>query len=75
MLVYGVANDLVNEYMRMSESTCAEAMHTFCWVVIDVFGKIYLRNFATSDPGLLCITRAAIHYKHMDFGTREGEFT
>jgi hypothetical protein len=68
MLTYGVANDLVNEYMCMSESTCAEAMHTFCWVVIDVFGEVYLRNFATSDPSLLCITTTAIHYDLQAYG-------
>jgi hypothetical protein len=30
MLAYGVAGDLVDEYMRMSESTCIEAMYNFC---------------------------------------------
>jgi hypothetical protein len=29
MLAYGVASDLVDEYMRMSESTCIEAMYNF----------------------------------------------
>jgi hypothetical protein len=30
MLAYGVAGDLVDEYIRMSESTCIEAMYIFC---------------------------------------------
>jgi hypothetical protein len=29
-LAYRVAGDLVDEYMRMSESTCIEAMYNFC---------------------------------------------
>jgi hypothetical protein len=29
MLAYGVAGDLVDEYMRMSESTCIESMYNF----------------------------------------------
>jgi hypothetical protein len=30
MLAYGVARDLVDEYMRMSKSTCTESMYNFC---------------------------------------------
>jgi hypothetical protein len=30
MLAYGVARDLVNEYMRMSYTTCLESTYTFC---------------------------------------------
>jgi hypothetical protein len=30
MLAYGVVDDLVDEYMRMSESTCIEAIYIFC---------------------------------------------
>jgi hypothetical protein len=30
MLAYGVASDLVDEYMRMSKSTGIEAMYNFC---------------------------------------------
>ena len=29
MLAYGVPNDLVDEYVRMSESTCLEALYRF----------------------------------------------
>jgi hypothetical protein len=30
MLAYGVVGDLVDEYMRMSQSTCIESMYNFC---------------------------------------------
>jgi hypothetical protein len=30
MLAYGVAGDLVDEYMRMSESLCIESIYNFC---------------------------------------------
>jgi hypothetical protein len=42
MLAYGVAEDLVDEYMRMSESTCIESMCNFCRAIISVFGEEYL---------------------------------
>jgi hypothetical protein len=44
MLTYGVAVDLVDEYMRMSESTCIEAMYNFYRAIILVFGEMYLRE-------------------------------
>jgi hypothetical protein len=44
MLAYGVADDLIDEYLRMSESTCLESMYKFCRAVIAVFGTIYLRE-------------------------------
>jgi hypothetical protein len=44
MLVYGVAGDLMDEYSRMSESTCRESMYKFCRAVIAVFGTVYLRE-------------------------------
>jgi hypothetical protein len=44
MLAYGVAGDLVDEYMCMSESTCIEAMYKFYQDVFVVFGEVYLRE-------------------------------
>jgi hypothetical protein len=44
MLAYGVAGDLVDEYMRISESTCIELMYNFCRTVISVFDEEYLRE-------------------------------
>jgi hypothetical protein len=44
MLAYGVARDLVDEHMHMSESTCIEVMYNVCQAVIAVFGEVYLRE-------------------------------
>jgi hypothetical protein len=33
-LAYGVPGDLIDDYMRMSESTCHEAVYQFCEDVI-----------------------------------------
>ena len=38
MLAYGVPGDLIDEYVRMSESTCLESLYKFCKAVIVVFG-------------------------------------
>ena len=46
MLAYGVAGDLIDEYLCMGESTCLEA--TYC-AVIAVFGKEYLREPIVAD--------------------------
>jgi hypothetical protein len=35
MISYGVAGDLFDEYMRVSESTCVDSMYTF--------GRVFLR--------------------------------
>jgi hypothetical protein len=44
MLAHGVASDLVDEYMCMTESTFLESMHMFCKAVIQVFAGEYLRE-------------------------------
>jgi hypothetical protein len=44
MLAYGVAGDLVDEYVRMSESTYIESMYNFCQAIISIFGEEYLRE-------------------------------
>jgi hypothetical protein len=43
MLADGVSNDLVDEYMHMSESTYLDSMYKFCRAVIEVFSSVYLR--------------------------------
>jgi hypothetical protein len=59
MLAYGIAGDLVDEYVRMSESTCLEAMYKFCRAVVQVFGPEYLREpNATDMTRLLAINEA-----------------
>jgi hypothetical protein len=52
-LAYGVLGDLFDEYLRMSEYTCIEAMCRFCSDVIAVFGKVYLREPTTEDTARL----------------------
>jgi hypothetical protein len=42
MCAYGVVDDLVDEYMRMSEPTWFESMYMFCKGVIHVFAREYL---------------------------------
>jgi hypothetical protein len=53
MLAYGVACDLIDEYLRMSESTCLESMYKFCKAVIAVFGTVYLREPTVEDTARL----------------------
>ena len=67
MLAYEVPGDLIDEYVRMSESTCLESMYKFCKAVIAVFDPEYLRESTAQDttrllamnasrdfPGMLC---------------------
>jgi hypothetical protein len=44
MLAHGIAGDLIDEYLRMSETTCLESMYKFCKAVIAVSGTVYLRE-------------------------------
>jgi hypothetical protein len=53
MLAYGVAGDLIDKYLRMSESTCLESMYKFCRAVIAVFGTVYLREPTVEDTARL----------------------
>jgi hypothetical protein len=53
MLVYGVAGDLIDEYLRMSESTFLESMYKFYRAVIEVFGTVYLREPTVEDAARL----------------------
>jgi len=52
-LAYGVPGDLLDDYMRMSESTCHESMYRCCGAAIAVFGKDYLRESNTKDTGCI----------------------
>ena len=53
MLTYGVADDLIDEYLRMSASTCIESMLKFCKAVVQVFGEEYLREPTMEDTQCL----------------------
>jgi hypothetical protein len=53
MLAYGVAGDLVDEYMRMSVLTCLKSMYIFCKGVVQVFAPQYLREPNEADTARL----------------------
>ena len=59
MLAYGIPGDLVEEYVRMSETTCLMSMYKFCQAVIEVFGPEYLRQPTAADIERLVVTNAA----------------
>ena len=59
MLAYGIPGDLVDEYVRMSETTCLMSMYKFCQAVIEVFGPEYLRQPTVADIERLLATNAA----------------
>jgi hypothetical protein len=44
MLAYGVISDLINEHLRMSESTSLESMYKFCKAMIAVFALSISEN-------------------------------
>ena len=44
MLVYGVSGDLIDEYVRIGETTAFESLKKFVTAVIDVFSEEYLRK-------------------------------
>jgi hypothetical protein len=52
MLAYVVA-DLIDEYLRMSETTCLDSMYKFCKAVIVVFSEVYLREPNVYDTSRL----------------------
>ena len=43
-LAYGIPGDLVDEYVRMSESTCRASLYKFYKVVLAAFAPEYLRE-------------------------------
>ncbi|XP_073355182.1 uncharacterized protein [Aegilops tauschii subsp. strangulata] len=77
MLAYGIPDDLVDEYVRMSETTCLMSMYKFCQAVIEVFGPEYLRQPTAADTERLLATNAARGFSGMlasiDFFARLAE--
>ena len=59
MLAYGVPGDLIDEYVRMSESTCLDSLYKFCKAVIVVFGPEYLREPTAEDTARLLAMNAS----------------
>ncbi|XP_020167773.1 uncharacterized protein [Aegilops tauschii subsp. strangulata] len=59
MLAYGTVADSWDEYLRMSESICGDAMVRFATAVVEVFGPQYLREPTVPDTErLLAISEA-----------------
>jgi hypothetical protein len=58
MLAYGISGDLVDEYVRMSESTCLLSMYSFCTAVVKAFGPEYLREPSAADIEMLLAINA-----------------
>ncbi|KAK1654030.1 hypothetical protein QYE76_071835 [Lolium multiflorum] len=54
-----------DEYVRMSESGCLEAMYRFCRAVIAVFGKEFLRQPTAEDTSLLLSINASRGFSGM----------
>jgi hypothetical protein len=52
-LASGVSGDLIDDYIRMSEFTCHEAMYRFCEDVIAMFGEYYRREPNMDDTARL----------------------
>lgn len=65
MLAYGIPDDLVDEYVRMSESTCLESMYRFCKAVVAVFGPEYLREPNAADTTRLLAINADMGFPGM----------
>ena len=59
MLAYGTTTDSWDEYLRISVSTCGDAMVRFATAVVEVFGSQYLREPIMKDTErLLAISEA-----------------
>ena len=53
MLAYGIHGDIVDEYLRMSGSTCLASLYKFRKAVATVFGPEYLREPNAIDTSQL----------------------
>ena len=62
MLAYGVSGDLIDEYVRIGETTALESLKKFVTAVIDVFSEKYLRKPNNED-----IARLLAHGEHQGF--------
>jgi len=49
MLAYGTASDMLDEYLKVVESTSLECLENFMQLVIEVFGPEYLRRPTVED--------------------------
>jgi hypothetical protein len=65
MLAYGAAGNLVDKYLRMSETTCLDSMYNFCKAVIAVFGTVYFREPNVEDIARLLLINKARGFSRM----------
>ncbi|XP_028053304.1 uncharacterized protein LOC114257727 [Camellia sinensis] len=49
MLVYGVAANAVDDYVRIEESTTIESLKHFCNSIVEIFGPEYFRSPSPTD--------------------------
>ncbi|XP_075658856.1 uncharacterized protein LOC142628695 [Castanea sativa] len=66
MLAYGVLGDLIDEYVRIGETTILESLKKFVTTVINVFSEEYLRK-----PNNENIARLLAHGERRDFPAQE----
>ena len=60
-LAYGVAQDAIDEYLRISERVSRECLHNFCKGIIELYGKKYLRKPTYNDIQKLYAAHEAQH--------------
>ncbi|KAF8369763.1 hypothetical protein HHK36_032212 [Tetracentron sinense] len=53
MFAYGVAADVVDDYVMIGESTSIESLRRFLRAVVEVFGEEYLRSPNNDDNSRL----------------------
>lgn len=65
MLAYGGAADAVDEYVRLAESTCLEALQRFCEGVVYAFGSEFLRSPSGEDMKAILSRGNALNFPGM----------
>ena len=53
MLAYGLPAYVVDEYIKIGESTTVESMKNFCRAIVEIFSAQYLRSPTTDDVSRL----------------------
>jgi hypothetical protein len=59
MLAYGTSADLLDDALRMGESTILESLQYFCQSVIEIYGGTYLRAPTAEDMERILSTNAS----------------
>ncbi|XP_010696025.3 uncharacterized protein LOC104908599 [Beta vulgaris subsp. vulgaris] len=66
ILAYGTSADIVDEYIKIGESTAIECVFRFCRAVIDAFGGLYLRRPTNADVQRLLQMHEEYHGSNND---------